>query len=309
MRMTSIYVLRDPRTNEVRYVGKTVKSLRARLSGHLYCAKTKNTYRDRWVMSLLDAGIVPAIEAIELAGENWADRESYWIAHFRQLGARLANHTDGGEGAPGHVHTEQFKAEQAERTRTSMTPERRAAHGEAMRKAWADPNRRARQGEATKIRMTPEMRSHLSKKVKETMTPERLAQMSEATKSRMTNERIASHRAKVKETTSNPEWRARQSIAVSRAMTPEHRAHLAAMTSASMTPERRKTIAETQERVAADPSYKEHQRVKQLEAVERRRADPEAVARRSAAIMAAWTPERRSAAAERARNQTRKEAA
>jgi hypothetical protein len=39
-RRTSIYVLKDPISNNVRYVGKTVATLKRRLDQHIYDAKS-----------------------------------------------------------------------------------------------------------------------------------------------------------------------------------------------------------------------------------------------------------------------------
>lgn len=52
---TLIYVLKDPDTNEIRYVGKTIKPLDSRLANHIYHAK-KPKHRNKrlnWIRSLL----------------------------------------------------------------------------------------------------------------------------------------------------------------------------------------------------------------------------------------------------------------
>jgi hypothetical protein len=300
--MTRIYVLRDPRTNEVRYVGKTVKKLHFRLAGHIYSSKTAKTYRDNWIASLLAAGLRPIIEQIDSAGDDWAEREQYWIAHYRSAGARLANHTDGGEGVCGLVHTEEFRLAQAQRVKAAMTPERRAAHSIAMKRVAANPDWVKAQVEKLKERaLDPAWRASQSQKTKATMTAERLAQMSEIGRAQMTGERLASHIEKLKITTSDPAWRARQSAAIKAIMTPERRAEISAKTKASMTPERRKQIAEKQRLVAANPEYKANQIRKQREAAAARAADPVAMAAHRARLEAAWTPERRAAQAERSR--------
>lgn len=38
------------------------------------------------------------IESFNEYEQDWQERERYWIAFYRQAGARLLNHTDGGEG-------------------------------------------------------------------------------------------------------------------------------------------------------------------------------------------------------------------
>jgi len=241
-RETKIYVLRDPRTNEVRYVGKTVKSLSARLSGHIFSSKSARTHRDKWIASLMAHGVRPTIELIEVAFENWAAREAFWISHYRS--DRLTNHTDGGEGVCGLVHTDKFRHEQSLRTKVAMTPERRVMHSQAMKRVAANPDWVASQVAGLKRRaLDPAWCEKQAEKTRATMTPERLAEMSRITKAAMTLERRAEHSRKLKVTTSDPQWRARQSAAIKATMTPERRAAISAAVKASMTPERRAAIS------------------------------------------------------------------
>src|ERR1044072_2158681 len=102
-RTWSIYTLSDPRTNQIRYVGVTFRG-RVRLNEHLSHAMTGgNTYRDRWIRSLIMAGVRPLYAVIEEGqGEGWQEAERQWIAFYR-LTINLVNRTDGGEGFPGYV--------------------------------------------------------------------------------------------------------------------------------------------------------------------------------------------------------------
>jgi GIY-YIG catalytic domain len=96
----TIYALRDPRTREVRYVGKAVDP-RRRLQQHL-SAFQLSYYRSQkvsWLKNLLDAGeqpILDVLQIVEAADANRAERQ--WIAQYRAEGARLTNGTDGGDG-------------------------------------------------------------------------------------------------------------------------------------------------------------------------------------------------------------------
>jgi hypothetical protein len=93
-----IYGLADPRTGEVRYVGRTIQSLRDRLLHHLSHAHRQQTYVHRWIVSL--GNNRPAIFELEaVPKDECADAEIFWISYLRGLGARLANLTDGGEGS------------------------------------------------------------------------------------------------------------------------------------------------------------------------------------------------------------------
>jgi hypothetical protein len=102
--MFNIYVLKDPNTLEIRYVGKTTQPLRKRLSAHLSCAKRgrkdrRTTYVNRWIGSILQRGGVPLIEALEIGEDgDGSQQEIKWIQFGRNSNWRLANHTDGGDG-------------------------------------------------------------------------------------------------------------------------------------------------------------------------------------------------------------------
>lgn len=99
-----IYVLRDPRNNQIRYVGKTIQSINNRLTSHVREAKRENnSHKDRWILQIVRAGYLPIIEKIEDVNENnWQEREKYWIVKYYEDGCKLVNETDGGEGLHGH---------------------------------------------------------------------------------------------------------------------------------------------------------------------------------------------------------------
>lgn len=92
-----IYTLTDPITNEVRYIGKSVRP-EERLQNQ--CNERSNTYRCHWIQSLKKLGLKPIQNIIEKLpiSEDWQTRECYWIKKFREEGARLTNCTDGGDG-------------------------------------------------------------------------------------------------------------------------------------------------------------------------------------------------------------------
>jgi len=98
-----IYVLKDPRTDEVRYVGWTINPKR-RFQNHVH--EKAPDHKARWVQSLLRAGLQPSGEIVETGlGPGWADRERWWIKYHREHGSRLTNIADGGQGTPGAQHT------------------------------------------------------------------------------------------------------------------------------------------------------------------------------------------------------------
>lgn len=102
---TKIYALRDG--HWIRYVGKTVFSLDARLSGHLADVRNgSRTHKSNWIRSLLSDGKLPRITLIEEVEGNGCKEERYWIKYFRDHTVDLVNSTDGGEGEAGWHHSE-----------------------------------------------------------------------------------------------------------------------------------------------------------------------------------------------------------
>lgn len=77
--MTKIYQLRDPNTNQVRYIGKTTKELWERLAYHI-----NSIYRSRkfpalqnWILELLKSNKIPIIELLETTtsgNENFLEK-------------------------------------------------------------------------------------------------------------------------------------------------------------------------------------------------------------------------------------------
>lgn len=100
-----IYALADPRTGEIRYVGKTKQRLSDRLYKHL---TLKGGVRNVcWIKSLLSTGAVPEIMLLEdTSEEEWTQCERFYIAYFRFLGMRLNNIEDGGPGCSHPISTE-----------------------------------------------------------------------------------------------------------------------------------------------------------------------------------------------------------
>lgn len=107
---TIIYTLAHPLTGEIRYVGKTVKSLNDRLKSHVWDTKRRNNHRVNWIKSLLKKNLQPTIESLDEC--PWIESqqlEQYWISQFKQWNFRLLNMTDGGEGNLGAIKSEETK--------------------------------------------------------------------------------------------------------------------------------------------------------------------------------------------------------
>jgi hypothetical protein len=88
----TVYTLRDPRTEQVHYVGTTSIPLEYRYRGHLYDKKT-NTEKATWIAELRQIGLKPIIEVVEdnLSSNDANTREKYWIQFYRAKGMPLTN--------------------------------------------------------------------------------------------------------------------------------------------------------------------------------------------------------------------------
>lgn len=106
MKKINIYSLSHPDTNEVRYIGKTVKPVSQRLSNHIYNAKVTrhNKHLSNWILKILLEGKRPKIECLEVCDEEvWQEREKYWISQY----SNLINLTIGGDGSQDFHHTQE----------------------------------------------------------------------------------------------------------------------------------------------------------------------------------------------------------
>lgn len=102
-----IYGLVDPRTQELRYVGKT-NNIKQRYSFHL--TSRKRTHVSNWIKNLKTSGIKPEIFVIEESDkDNWREAEKFHINYFRYIGANLVNLADGGGGISGYNHSQQAR--------------------------------------------------------------------------------------------------------------------------------------------------------------------------------------------------------
>ena len=98
MKTSYIYTLSDPRTNEVRYVGKT-NNPEQRRKAHGVLSREVKSRKKNWIKQLKRIGLKPVFEIIDEVSESeWQKWEGYWIQQFIVWGFRLTNHTAGGDG-------------------------------------------------------------------------------------------------------------------------------------------------------------------------------------------------------------------
>jgi hypothetical protein len=242
-----IYVLTDPREPKaIRYVGKTIKSMKVRLAQHL-SGVGERTHKNAWMRALLAAGVVPAIRPLftwHTKGADWGHAERNWIAELRRLGHPLTNSTDGGDGTQGFI----------------PGPETRAKLSAASKGRKLSTDTKAKLSAAhTGKRLHPE---HIEKLRGKKRTPEHIEKLRQARLGKPLS----------------PEARAKQAAALKgRAKSAEH---VAAFTEARRngagwkpTDEQRAKISETMKARGIQPS--EDARRRQREAVTGRERSPE----------------------------------
>lgn len=163
MRCT-IYTLTDPRTDEVRYVGMTSRTVEVRVREHLRDGRVPSapkSHRVHWLRQLVSEGLAPIPTVLEETSEgSWAERERFWITKLRSEGAPLVNATDGGEGVLGHRPSAEARAKMAaaaRRTRnrlgTITSAETREKIGAARRGRPLSPEHRASIGNGVRGRV------------------------------------------------------------------------------------------------------------------------------------------------------------
>jgi group I intron endonuclease len=106
-----IYVLIDPRNNELRYVGLTTQPLAKRFHNHLDSARRgASSHVYNWMRQVMETGQVPLIVQIESCDslEELCEREVDFMAYFKSIGCRLTNQAKGGSrGMAGFKHSEE----------------------------------------------------------------------------------------------------------------------------------------------------------------------------------------------------------
>jgi hypothetical protein len=143
---SSIYLLADPVSGEICYVGKTTQRPIVRFRRHL-TDKDKNN-RMSWIRSLALRGLRPCLVVVQrVPSATAAEAERYWIAYFRACGCPLTNMTDGGDGVLGLSPSEESKESR-----------RRALLGHAV----SDETRARISAALRGKKLTPEHRAKLS---------------------------------------------------------------------------------------------------------------------------------------------------
>lgn len=155
-----IYVLCDPVSGSVRYVGQSRCGER-RAYSHCWPQHLarNHTVCDQWVKAQLAQGLTPLVVIVERCTEEHInDRERWWIAFAKAWGCDLTNVASGGRNGSGWKWSDESRARQKAIQSHPATKEKiRAAalasggrdrQSQSTRAAWADPAQRAQRGRA-----------------------------------------------------------------------------------------------------------------------------------------------------------------
>jgi hypothetical protein len=96
---SNIYVLADPVTRAIRYVGKA-NDPDKRLASHLRDARTRNRPVCNWIAKLMGQGLQPIMEVLLPDVEDWRAAEVLAIERCRAAGHDLLNLAKGGDDIP-----------------------------------------------------------------------------------------------------------------------------------------------------------------------------------------------------------------
>jgi len=119
-----IYALIDPRTGEVKYIGKSTTGYR-RIQAHLVPTQLEaNTPKIRWIKELLNIGLVPQARVLLIVADkaDLSTEERRLIAEHRATGYALTNATDGGDGLSGRKFTPEHRAKISQALRGRSRP-------------------------------------------------------------------------------------------------------------------------------------------------------------------------------------------
>jgi hypothetical protein len=97
---TFIYVLIDPVSNDVRYVGKSNNPNRRLMVHCWHEMDCRATHKSRWIAILKKNDMYPILYVIDSCKEDWKVKEKYWVDYFLSKGAPLTNIASGGNGGP-----------------------------------------------------------------------------------------------------------------------------------------------------------------------------------------------------------------
>jgi hypothetical protein len=194
-----VYGLVDPRTDEVRYIGKSEHGI-SRPRSHSRANALRidgNSHKANWIRELQREGLEYRIVVLDMLPDGDAtglyELEHYWISRGRASGWPLTNLNDGGPGQSGHRKSEKTLAKLRDSMNSSLAvkeaqlnrrgkkqgpyPPRTAEHRERLRQSHLgktlSPESRAKVGVASRgnkyclgKRQSPETRAKRSESLR-----------------------------------------------------------------------------------------------------------------------------------------------
>lgn len=161
MRSNLIYGLMDPRTQRVRYVGKSTTGL-TRPKSHQcpsLLARDK-THKGNWIRKLRVEKLSYVVVVFETVDDKTrlAAAERHWIHVLREAGQDLTNLTDGGDGPVGRVVTEETR-----RKISLANTGKKHPHSAEHRRKIGDATRGRRLSAETRKKISAAMRAQYAK--------------------------------------------------------------------------------------------------------------------------------------------------
>lgn len=214
-----IYALVDPRTDEIRYVGKSSDPHR-RFDEHVK-REGYNRHKQNWIRQLERLGLAPELVVLEECNGDWQERERFWIAYGFSEGWPLTNIGSGGEGND----------------------------SAAWRRIWSDPNNLAKLSDAMNKRLADpsDMASWKAAMKAGNSTPEAKAKWLATMRGIWDDPEWKARRSqRASEMQADPEYRAKMAESIRKHhRSPEYRARVSArMTHHWSDPEKRKSMGE-----------------------------------------------------------------
>ncbi len=162
-----LYILVDPKSATVRYIGITKNTLASRLRQHISSRNKDNCHRNKWLRLLDRHGLKPSILLLEVVRfEDWQEREKFWIRSMRQRGLNLVNSTDGGDGLIGlstEITKEAGRKSGLSRKGKPQSKARNARAAASILLRWQKPGEREAQSKRMReLLSNPEYRSKIS---------------------------------------------------------------------------------------------------------------------------------------------------
>lgn len=161
MPRTHIYTLSDPRTDEVRYVGKT-RDPKGRIRNHI--GKREHNHKGNWIESLRKLNLTPIVHFIDnVPTTEWSFWEQHWIQTFLGWGFKLTNMNAGGglyarftpELKAKHKasFTEAVCEDMRDKAKINMNkPEVKMKHSEAVKLAMNNPETKTKMQKTNDIK-------------------------------------------------------------------------------------------------------------------------------------------------------------